>query len=356
MSSFSRNVPESRATRPMKQPSEKQLLAALLSRFSSDIHFDGRGFVSMRGPDAIPVASQRILKSIDAENDVDPRDDGAVYIALRDFMKFASSEDRAAVDLGLEIPSGIHFVHAGDGLFYDFRNTDRTLSELLRAGAQIRGSVLDFGCSSGRNLATLRRAAFPDLELHGVDPVPSSIRWARENIPDVAFEISGQHPPLPYADDTFDLIFAKSIWTHFSTDAARKWMIEIARVLRTGGHFFVTTHGPHDVANRLIFNFPRPNYLNIADGKFMNKVSFLSAVIGGLRERGFFFAPYSRVENQGDLGKIRGASTQDWGMMFMTASYLQEEIIPEDLELVQYTAAATAGRLDGSVLRKVGRA
>jgi hypothetical protein len=78
----------------------------------------------------------------------------------------------------------------------------------------------------------------------------------------------------------------------------------------------------------------------------------LTAVVSGLRDNGFFFRPYSHARTQADLGKLEGATTTDWGLTFLTTEYLQSRILPPNLEIIRYTTAATAGRLDGFVVRK----
>jgi SAM-dependent methyltransferase len=208
---------------------ERQLIAALFSKFADRIQVDSRGHLTMDGPDWDPVATASILRSVQPNADVTGA--WATYRSLRAFIENAEPQKLREADLAIAPPQGIHFADAGDKLFYDFVNTDRTLSELVRSGAGLKGNMLDFGCSSGRNVAVVRRANFPGLSVFGCDPVPSSIEWAQQNIPGGQFSLSKQDPPLPYADEMFDLVYAKSIWTHFSSGAARAWMEEIARVL-----------------------------------------------------------------------------------------------------------------------------
>src|SRR5690606_453466 len=96
---------------------------------------------------------------------------------------------------------GVHFVAGQFPIFYDFKNTDIVLHELQKAGVTIRGRFLDFGCSSGRNLAVLGRAYPGELSLFGADPATASIDWLMGNIPGVHAVVSSQMPPLPYADN-----------------------------------------------------------------------------------------------------------------------------------------------------------
>jgi SAM-dependent methyltransferase len=49
-------------------------------------------------------------------------------------------------------------------------------------------------------------------------------------------------PPLPFEDNSFDLIWAISVWTHL-TDNALPWLAEMHRILRPGGIFIPTYMG-----------------------------------------------------------------------------------------------------------------
>ena len=80
------------------------------------------------------------------------------------------------------------------------------------------GSILDFGCGCGRVVRWWR-----DLpaEIHGSDFNPTLVRWCRENLPFGVFEVNRPEPPLPYPDDSFDLVYALSVLTHLAgRDAA----------------------------------------------------------------------------------------------------------------------------------------
>lgn len=101
--------------------------------------------------------------------------------------------------------------------------------------------VLDFGCGMGR---TLRHFRHDGWQLQGCDVDADSIAWSRRTVPFVALEVNGEEPPLPYADGTFDVVYAISVFSHFPTHLQGPWARELARVLRPGGVALVTTMGP----------------------------------------------------------------------------------------------------------------
>ena len=55
------------------------------------------------------------------------------------------------------------------------------------------------------------------------------------------FEVNGPEPPLPYADDSFDLVYALSVLTHLPVETQRRWLEELARVAREW--VLVSIHG-----------------------------------------------------------------------------------------------------------------
>jgi len=101
--------------------------------------------------------------------------------------------------------------------------------------------MLDFGCGCGRIARWWGDR--PGLELHGCDPDAQLVDWTRENLQFVRCAVSGYDPPLPYRDDTFDAIYALSIFTHQPEKVAREWMTELRRVLRPGGHLLFSVAG-----------------------------------------------------------------------------------------------------------------
>lgn len=116
--------------------------------------------------------------------------------------------------------------------------------EILRRNGGTLGpssAVLDFGCGSGR---LARWWADPSHgQIFGCDPNRELVRWCRENLPFLNATTSEPEPPLPYPDDTFDFVYALSIFTHLPDDQAERWMGELRRVLKPGGHLLFTVAG-----------------------------------------------------------------------------------------------------------------
>lgn len=102
------------------------------------------------------------------------------------------------------------------------------------------GAVLDFGCGCGRVTRYFHdhRGA-----VAGSDVSRDAIDWCRTNLDFARFEVNGLAPPLAFEDESFDFVYALSVFTHLTADLQLAWRDELRRVLRPGGRLLVTTHG-----------------------------------------------------------------------------------------------------------------
>jgi SAM-dependent methyltransferase len=123
-----------------------------------------------------------------------------------------------------------------------FLRTGRAAYDAIAAHAPLDdvGSVLDFGCGCGRVTRYFDRF---DGAVAGSDLSRPAVDWCRENLPFATFELNGLHPPLRFADASFDLVYALSVFTHLTAELQLAWRDEVLRVLRPGGLFLLTTHG-----------------------------------------------------------------------------------------------------------------
>ena len=101
-------------------------------------------------------------------------------------------------------------------------------------------SILDFGCGCGR---VTRYFHAHGGEIAGSDVSRDAIDWCRANLRFARFEQTGLAPPLAFADASFDLVYALSVFTHLTEDLQLAWRDELRRVLRPGGRLLITTHG-----------------------------------------------------------------------------------------------------------------
>ena len=102
--------------------------------------------------------------------------------------------------------------------------------------------ILDFGVGFGR----LIRHYYPfSAELHGCDVTDSAVTYSRGCYGDRATLASNEPlPPLPYKDESFDYIYANSVFTHIQTDSLGVWIDELARIARPGSCVIVSVFSP----------------------------------------------------------------------------------------------------------------
>jgi SAM-dependent methyltransferase len=129
--------------------------------------------------------------------------------------------------------------------FYDElgRGAREDIERTLPAGWSFDGkTVLDFGCGAGRTLRHFLPEA-DTAEFWGCDIDAESIEWLDANLsPPLRVFRNGPEPPLSAPDDTFDLIWAVSVFTHLA-ESWSSWLIELRRVMKPGGLLVATFMG-----------------------------------------------------------------------------------------------------------------
>ena len=100
--------------------------------------------------------------------------------------------------------------------------------------------VLDFGCGWGR----VARFFLKDVKgegLFGIDPAPRAIEAVQATMPYGTFRVSEVWPPSGLEPESFDLIYALSVFSHLPEDLHRAWIAELAALLRRDGVLVATT-------------------------------------------------------------------------------------------------------------------
>jgi len=192
----------------------------------------------------------------------------------------------------------------------DFWIADLVATAALEAGAALGDGarVLDFGCSSGRHLRVLQ-AWRPAVRWMGCDPNEGAVRWAAGHLDGIEFFASPLQPPLDLAADSLDAVFAVSVWSHFGTGAAERWLAEMARLVRPGGALVLTVQGLGSLAHYL------------QRGRIDEDAAARAAE--ELLARGH--AWMEAFGPQGDWG----VKDPEWGMAYMTLEWLAERTLGE---------------------------
>lgn len=150
-------------------------------------------------------------------------------------------------------PGALIYLVAGHRSARWFLKGGRSASEAIREtlnknGIEIEqfGAILDFGCGVGRIMrhwSGLRRPT-----RYGTDYNPKLIEWCKNNLKFAEFRVNTLSGGLPYEPETFDFIYAFSVFTHFNQSLQLYWINELSRVLKPGGYIYLTTHGEYYVS------------------------------------------------------------------------------------------------------------
>lgn len=135
-----------------------------------------------------------------------------------------------------------------DYLFSGKRDWTNMMKILSDAGFALDDgmSVLDFGCSTGRVLRYFKDDA-ERVEFWGVDIHTGDIDWCKSHLgTHFKFTTTTTLPHLPFEDNSFDLVYAGSLFTHID-DLADSWFLELRRVMKPGGLCYVTVHDNHSI-------------------------------------------------------------------------------------------------------------
>ena len=86
-----------------------------------------------------------------------------------------------------------------------------------------RPRVLDFGCGCGRMTRFFCHASESWL-VTGSDVNPQLVDFCKENLNGISTSRNDLSPPLPFAEQSFDLAYSLSIFTHFREDYSSAWL------------------------------------------------------------------------------------------------------------------------------------
>jgi len=133
----------------------------------------------------------------------------------------------------------------------EYHRTGRKVADQIEAVLAAHGRplathrrILDFGCGPGR-VTDCIHDRHPGADLSGCDIDPEAIAWANRELGDVAsFHVNKTEPPLPFEDETFDLVYGISVFTHLPENLQWAWFSELRRVVKPGGLVLTTKLNP----------------------------------------------------------------------------------------------------------------
>ena len=132
-----------------------------------------------------------------------------------------------------------------------FLSSGREHAELIRSilregGTTIEalGAILDWGCGCGRILRHWIELP-PETRVCGCDINPKAVDWCRNHLDFAEVAVNELEPPLPYPQQSFDLVYALSVFTHLGEELQQAWMRECRRVLKPEGYLLFSTMGEY---------------------------------------------------------------------------------------------------------------
>ena len=114
---------------------------------------------------------------------------------------------------------------------------------LERNGTTIESlnAVLDFGCGCGRVIRYW--VGYADKRICGTDMNEYLVKKCQQSVPFARIGKNSMMAALDYADQSFDLVYAFSVFTHLDLKAQKAWLDEFRRILRPRGVLLLTVHG-----------------------------------------------------------------------------------------------------------------
>jgi SAM-dependent methyltransferase len=183
--------------------------------------------------------------------------------------------------------------------------------------------ILDFGCGCGRVLRYVgiiaAKAAFDASDID-----KEAIAWCQDNFPGeagrsrFAFTVNSDLPPLAFAEGSFDLVYAISVFTHLPEDMQLRWLVELKRVTRPGGLLVISTAGAHLIREHL-----DPDHLRRLD------------------EKGFYYHPFGSTDGLPDY----------YQAAWHTRPYV-ERAWSEFLDVIEFVPAGISGHQDLVLCRR----
>jgi ubiquinone/menaquinone biosynthesis C-methylase UbiE len=117
-----------------------------------------------------------------------------------------------------------------------------TFARLYGVKMDTTTNVLDFGCGVGRQLLHMV-TDYPNVHYYACDVDETEVKFIQKNYPSVQAYVNNFNPPLEYEDESMDLIYSISTFSHFDRTSQELWLRELLRVTKRGALCLLTTEG-----------------------------------------------------------------------------------------------------------------
>lgn len=207
------------------------------------------------------------------------------YIRYKNLDRIIRQLDEAEGDQPVDMsgfaipPARLRYRVHGDVSQKTFLNVGRRIAKDIRTCVERVGGdwtsfddVLDFGCGSARVIRYFL-ADNTKTNFTGIDINQELIDWCNAQIHGVSWKVVPTHPPSEFGDNSFDLIYGISVFTHLDRELQTLWLKELARIIRPGGIILLTVLGSAYVNH---INLQDPGRKELRDQGFL----YLSGVTG----------------------------------------------------------------------------
>ena len=170
-----------------------------------------------------------------------------------------------------------HLAHTGAGRDFFARNRVSWVERLESRAGRCPERILDLGCGDGITEVHLE-AAFPSARIVGVDVSAESVKVAIERGLSRCDYRAFDGRRVPFADETFDLVFVAGVLHHVPEDAQRRELLgEIYRVLNPGAATYVFEQNPlNPVTRRLVDRCPFDKYARLLSSRELVELMHLA--------------------------------------------------------------------------------
>lgn len=133
----------------------------------------------------------------------------------------------------------------------------RVKQQLLESADILPGTtVLDLGCGTGTMTIWLKQR-YPSVKVFGLDADPSILEIARSKANDAGVDITfleANATDIPLPDGAVQSVVSSLFFHHLGTEQKRTVLIEILRILQSGGELHISDWGrPTNVLMRALF-------------------------------------------------------------------------------------------------------
>lgn len=171
--------------------------------------------------------------------------------------------------------------------------------------------ILDYGCGWGR-VTRLMATLSNDNNIYGVDVDSRLVSSANECAKSITFNEIESMGQLPFETDTFDVIFANSVFSHLSERSAIATLGELMRVLSPDGWLIVSVLEQKEMDKF----YSNPNQSEWIE-KILGSQDYASRI---LRQNNFVWGDTKRWDN--------------YGIAIMNDAWLCETLSSLDAQLV----------------------